>query len=60
MDRIAVTRVDHVSTTPSVTMLMVPVYRGVVLGSWETSVQEVIYGSSVNSKDVALYSICLL
>ena len=31
MDRTVVTRVDRVSTTPSVTMSTVPVYRGVVL-----------------------------
>ena len=41
MDRTVVTRVDPVSTTPSVTMSTVAVYRGVVLDIRETSVQKV-------------------
>ena len=41
MDRTVVTRVDPVSTTPSVTMSTVAVYRGVVLGIMEISVQKV-------------------
>ena len=43
MDKTAVTRVDPVSMTPSVTTLTEPVYRGVVLGIRETSVQKVTY-----------------
>ena len=41
MDRTVVTRVDPVSTTPSVTMSTVAVYRGVVLGTREINVQKV-------------------
>ena len=41
MDRTVETLVDSVSMTPSVTTLTVPVYRGVVLGIRETSVQKV-------------------
>ena len=41
MDRTVLTRVDPVSTTHSVTMSTVAVYRGVVLGIRETSVQKV-------------------
>ena len=41
MDRTAVTCVDPVSTTHSVTMSTVAVYRGVVLGTREISVQKV-------------------
>ena len=44
MDRTAVTCVDPVSTTHSVTMSTEPVYRGVVLGTRETSVKKVING----------------
>nr|XP_022300739.1 cell death abnormality protein 1-like [Crassostrea virginica] len=40
MDRTAVTCVDPVSTTHSVTMSTVAVYRGVVLGTREISVQK--------------------
>ena len=43
MDRTAVTRVDSVSTTHSVTTSTVAVYRGVVLGTREISVQKVTY-----------------
>ena len=43
MDRTVVTRVDPVSTTPSVTTSTVAVYRGVVLGIREPSVQKVVY-----------------
>ena len=48
MDRTVVTRVEPVSTTHSVTMSTVSVYRGVVLDTRETSVQKVwyIYGNS--------------
>ena len=42
MDRTVETRVDPASTTPSVTTSTVAVYRGVVLGSRETSVKKVI------------------
>ena len=42
MDRTVETRVDSVSTTPSVTMSTVAVYRGVVLDIRETSVKKVI------------------
>ena len=41
MDKIAVTRVDPVSTTPSVITSPVAVYRGVVLGTREIRVQKV-------------------
>ena len=41
MDRTVETRVDPVSTTHSVTTSPVPVYRGVVLGTREISVQKV-------------------
>ena len=41
MDRTVVTCVDPVSTTPSVTMSTVAVYRGVVLGTREISVLKV-------------------
>ena len=41
MDRTAVTRVDPVSTTPSVITSPVAVYRGVVLGTREIRVQKV-------------------
>ena len=41
MDRTVATRVDPVSTTPSVTMSTVAVYRGVVLGTREINVQKV-------------------
>ena len=41
MDRTVVTRVDPVSTTPSVTMSTVAVYRGVVLDTREITVQKV-------------------
>ena len=44
MGRPAVTRVDSVSTTPSVTMSTVAVYRGVVLDTREINVQKVIHG----------------
>ena len=43
MDRTVVTRVDPVSTTPSVTMSTVAVYWDVVLDTRETSVQKVTY-----------------
>ena len=45
MDRTVVTRVDYVSTTPNVTMSTVAVYRDVVLGIRETSVQKVNQGT---------------
>ena len=41
MDRAVVLPVDPVSTTHNVTTSPVPVYRGVVLGTRETSVQKV-------------------
>ena len=41
MDKTAATPVDPVSTTPSVTMSTVAVYRGVVLGIMEIRVQKV-------------------
>ena len=41
MDRTVVTRVDRVSTTHSVTMSTVAVYRGVVLGTRGISVLKV-------------------
>ena len=41
MDRTVETRVDSVSTTPSVTMSTVFVYRGVVRVTRETSVLKV-------------------
>ena len=41
MDRTVLVSVDPVSTTPSVTMSTVSVYRGVVLDTRETSVQKV-------------------
>ena len=53
MDRTVVRRVDPVSTTHSVTMSPVAVYRGVVLGIKETSVQKVF--NNVKT----FYSICL-
>ena len=43
MDKTVVTRVDPVSTTHSVTTSTVPVYRDVVLGTREISVQKVTY-----------------
>ena len=43
MDKIVVTRVDFVSTTPCVTTSTVAVYWDVVLGTRETSVQKVTY-----------------
>ena len=43
MERTVVRRVNSVSTTPSVTMSTVAVYRGVVLGIRETSVLKVWY-----------------
>ena len=43
MDRTVLTPVDPVSTTLSVTTSTVTVYRGVVLGTRETSVQKVVY-----------------
>ena len=53
MDRTVVTLVGPVSTTHSVTMSTVPVYRGVVLDTRETSVQKVF--NNVKT----FYSICL-
>ena len=53
MDRTVVTCVDPVSTTHSVTMSTVAVYRGVVLGIMEISVQKVF--NTVKT----FYSICL-
>ena len=41
MDKTVVTPVDPVSTTPSVTMSTVAVYRGVGMGIMEISVQKV-------------------
>ena len=41
MDRAVVLPVDPVSTTHNVTTSPVPVYRGVVLGTRETSVKKV-------------------
>ena len=48
MDRTVVRRVDPVSTTHSVTMSTVAVYRGVVRDTRETNVKKVwyIYGNS--------------
>ena len=43
MEKTVVGRVDPVSTTPSATMSTVAVYRGVVQGTWETSVRKVWY-----------------
>ena len=43
MGRTVETRVDPVSTAPSVTMPTVSVYRGVVQGSRGTNVQKVVY-----------------
>ena len=43
MDRTVVTRVEPVSTTPSVTMSTVPVYRGVFLGTSKLIVLKVTY-----------------